>query len=63
MHKIWQIFDPRRSLMALFSFLAVLALFIHFVLLMSPGYNWISTSKAVAASAQMSAMPPARNIN
>jgi light-harvesting complex 1 alpha chain len=63
MHRIWQIFDPRRSLMALFSFLMVLALFIHFILLMSPGYNWISTSKAVAPAAQMSAMPPARTIN
>jgi hypothetical protein len=30
---------------------------------MSPGYNWISTSKAVAPVAQMSAMPPARTIN
>jgi light-harvesting complex 1 alpha chain len=49
MHKIWQIFDPRRSLMALFSFLAVLALFIHFILLMSPGYNWISTSQGHVA--------------
>jgi light-harvesting complex 1 alpha chain len=63
MHKIWQLFDPRRSLMALVSFLAVLALFIHFILLMSPGYNWISTSQAIAPSVQMSAMPPTRTIN
>jgi light-harvesting complex 1 alpha chain len=63
MHRIWQIFDPRRSLMALFSFLFALALVIHFILLMSPGYNWISTSKAVAPAAQMSAMPPARTMN
>ena len=54
MHRIWQIFDPRRSL---------LALVIHFILLMSPGFNWISTSKAVAPAAQMSAMPPARTMN
>jgi hypothetical protein len=41
----------------------VLALVIHFILLMSPGYNWISTSQAVAPTSNMSAMPPARNIN
>lgn len=63
MHLIWQFFDPRRVLMALFSFLFVLALVIHFILLMSPGYNWISNSQAVAPAAQMSAMPPARTIN
>jgi light-harvesting complex 1 alpha chain len=63
MHRIWQLFDPRRSLMALFSFLFALALVIHLILLMSPGFNWISTSKAVAPSTNMSAMPPARTIN
>jgi light-harvesting complex 1 alpha chain len=63
MYRIWQIFDPRRSLMGLLSFLFVLALVIHFILLMSPGYNWISTSQAVAPTSNMSAMPPARNIN
>jgi light-harvesting complex 1 alpha chain len=63
MHRIWQWFDPRRALMALFSFLFVLALVIHFILLMSPGYNWISTTKAQAPVSNMSAMPPARTIN
>jgi len=63
MYKIWQLFDPRRSLMTLLSFLAVLALFIHFILLMSADFNWLSTSQAVAPSAQMTAMPPAREIN
>jgi light-harvesting complex 1 alpha chain len=41
MHKIWQIFDPRRTLVGLFSFLLVLALLIHFILLSSPGFNWL----------------------
>jgi light-harvesting complex 1 alpha chain len=63
MYKIWQLFDPRRSLMTLFSFLMALALFIHLVLLMSADFNWLTTSKAVAPVSQMSAMPPARNIN
>lgn len=63
MHRIWQIFDPRRSLMALFAFLFVLALVIHFILLASPGYNWISNSTAQVPVSQMSAMPPARTMN
>ncbi|AFL73954.1 light-harvesting antenna LH1, alpha subunit [Thiocystis violascens] len=42
MHKLWQIFDPRRTLVALFGFLLVLALLIHFILLSSPAFNWLS---------------------
>ncbi|MFE8034697.1 light-harvesting antenna LH1, alpha subunit [Thiohalocapsa marina] len=41
MHKIWQIFDPRRTLVALFGFLFVLALLIHFILLSSADFNWL----------------------
>jgi light-harvesting complex 1 alpha chain len=41
MHKIWQIFDPRRTLVALFGFLGVLALLIHFILLSSVDFNWL----------------------
>jgi len=41
MHKIWQIFDPRRTLVALFGFLAVLALLIHFILLSTADFNWL----------------------
>ena len=31
MYRIWLLFDPRRALMALFTFLGVLALLIHFM--------------------------------
>ena len=41
MHKIWQIFDPRRTLVALFAFLLGLALLIHVILLSSPKFNWL----------------------
>lgn len=44
MHKLWLIFDPRRALVALFGFLFVLALLIHFILLSSPAFNWLSGS-------------------
>lgn len=41
MHKIWLLFDPRRALVALFTFLFILALVIHFILLSTNRYNWI----------------------
>jgi light-harvesting complex 1 alpha chain len=46
MWRIWLLFDPRRTLIALFTFLFVLALLIHFILLSSNKYNWIEGSKA-----------------
>jgi len=61
MHKIWQIFDPRRTLVALFGFLFVLALLIHFILLSSPGFDWLAGSApAPAAVAQITPLPAAR---
>ena len=41
MWRIWLLFDPRRVLVALFSFLFVLALLIHFIVLSVPRFNWI----------------------
>ncbi|MFE1598888.1 light-harvesting antenna LH1, alpha subunit [Methylobacterium sp. ID0610] len=41
MHKIWLLFDPRRTLVALFTFLFVLALLIHFILLSTNRFNWL----------------------
>lgn len=46
MHKLWLIFDPRRSLVALFGFLAVLAVLIHLILLSSVNFNWLDTAYA-----------------
>lgn len=64
MYKIWHIFDPRRTLVAIFGFLFVLALLIHFILLGSKDFNWLSdASMAVPASGQMSPMPEGRTIN
>lgn len=51
MWRIWLLFDPRRVLVAIFAFLIVLGLLIHFILLSTTRYNWIDTpSKAVASS-------------
>lgn len=39
MYKLWLLFDPRRALVALFIFLFVLALLIHFLVLSAPRYG------------------------
>lgn len=41
MYRVWLLFDPRRALVALFGFLFVLALIIHFILLSTDRYNWL----------------------
>lgn len=58
MWRIWLLFDPRRALVALFVFLFVLALVIHFILLSTNKFNWIEGAPK-ATAAQMSAMPAA----
>lgn len=62
MWRVWMIFDPRRALIALFSFLAILAFTIHFILLSTDRYNWIEADGATdqAAVAEMQPLPPDR---
>lgn len=53
MWRIWLLFDPRRSLVAMFAFLFVLALMIHFILLSTNKFNWLDgpqTAPAVKAA-------------
>ena len=50
MWRIWLLFDPRQSLVALFTFLFVLALLIHFILLSTDRFNWLDTARHAAAS-------------
>ena len=57
MWRIWLLFDPRRVLVALFSFLIVLALLIHFILLSTTRYNWIDTGPVKAAPSSQTALP------
>jgi len=49
MWRIWLIFDPRRTLVALGVFLFVLALFIHFILLSTNRFNWLDGAPATTA--------------
>ncbi len=48
MWRIWLLFDPRRTLVALFTFLFVLALLIHFILLSTDRFNWLEGPRAAA---------------
>lgn len=57
MWRVWKLFDPRRTLIALFTFLFVLALVIHFILLSTPRFNWLDGGAKMAS--QNSAMPAA----
>lgn len=51
MWRLWLIFDPRRSLVALFIFLFVLALLIHFILLSTNRFNWLDGPRIAPAAA------------
>lgn len=50
MWRLWMIFDPRRTLVALAIFLFVLALLIHFILLSTDRYNWLDGPRAGQAA-------------
>jgi light-harvesting complex 1 alpha chain len=52
MWRIWMLFDPRRALIALFTFLFVLALLIHFILLSTNRFNWLDGGSHAAAAQQ-----------
>lgn len=56
MWRIWLLFDPRRVLVALFTFLFVLALLIHFILLSTSRFNWLDGPVRTNAS-QLAPLP------
>jgi light-harvesting complex 1 alpha chain len=60
MWRIWLLFDPRRTLVALAVFLFALALLIHFILLSTNKYNWIEGGKARTVAVQMAPVPGAQ---
>lgn len=59
MWRLWLLFDPRRTLIALFTFLFALALIIHFILLSTNRFNWLEGPRApVAPKAQLEKVFP-----
>ena len=59
MWRLWLLFDPRRALVALFAFLFVLAVVIHFIVLSTDRFNWLKghAGAPTAAVTQMSSLP------
>ena len=51
MWRLWLLFDPRRTLIALFTFLFALAVLIHFILLSTSRFNWIEGPTSCAPKA------------
>jgi light-harvesting complex 1 alpha chain len=51
MYKIWLLFDPRRTLVALFTFLFGLAVMIHLIILSTDRFNWIEGPRAARKAA------------
>ena len=50
MWRIWLLFDPRHTLVALAAFLFSLAVLIHFILLSTDRFNWIEGPRAAKAA-------------
>ena len=50
MWRIWLLFDPRRALVALFTFLFGLAIVIHFILLSTDRFNWLDGPRKAKTS-------------
>jgi len=57
MWRMWLLFDPRRTLIALFIFLFGLALVIHFILLSTNRFNWLEGPRATPVKASEMIMP------
>lgn len=58
MWRLWLLFDPRRTLIALATFLFALAILIHFILLSTNRFNWIEGPRAAkAASMEIPSTP------
>ena len=53
MWRIWKLFDPRRTLIALFTFLFALAILIHFILLSTDRFNWIEGPRNKTAQLEL----------
>ena len=59
MWRLWLLFDPRRILVAMGTFLFGLAILIHFILLSTDKFNWlVGAKKTKTAAVQMHVLPP-----
>ena len=58
MWRIWLLFDPRRALVALFTFLFGLAIVIHFILLSTDRFNWLEGPRQNKAASNITLALP-----
>jgi light-harvesting complex 1 alpha chain len=61
MWRLWRIYDPRTTLVALATFLFGLAILIHFILLSTDRFNWIEGPRAARKTSSITSdmVPPA----
>lgn len=59
MWRLWMIFDPRRTLVALAVFLFILAFLLHFILISTDRYNVESWWNGPTVAAPVAAAVPA----
>jgi light-harvesting complex 1 alpha chain len=57
LYKIWMIINPRLALIGLFSFLIVLGVGIHFILLSTTDFNWLEDGIPAVEVAAPAAVP------
>jgi light-harvesting complex 1 alpha chain len=60
MWRMWLLFDPRRVLIAMATFLFVLALLIHFILLSTDKFGWLGVASSAPAAAVVQDVSPQR---
>jgi light-harvesting complex 1 alpha chain len=58
MWKLWLLFDPRRVIVALATFLFSLAVLIHFILLSTDRFNWLEGPRAARPKASIEHIQP-----
>jgi light-harvesting complex 1 alpha chain len=58
--KIWLLVDPRRILIAIFTFLTILGIAIHMILLSTAEFNWLEDGVPAATVQQVTAVVPQR---
>ena len=59
MWRIWRLFDPMRSMVALAVFLFGLAVMIHLILLSTNKFNWLDGPKKATVASANAPMPTA----
>jgi light-harvesting complex 1 alpha chain len=57
---MWLLFDPRRVLIAMATFLFTLALLIHFILLSTDKFNWLDGARSTPVATVVQDASPTR---